>query len=667
MAIAIVVGAAAGPAAAALSETILVSPDPGQEVPLSASDGPTVLIAQDRSADLSDPFPDSNTVRLRTTDGNITFSSEGATTAQPDVIEGEWTNVSQINATSNSLKIDPGDKQSVIVEGDVDSINVSEVSVSSLDDGEADLIYSGTGGSANITVGGLGNGQKLVAVDLADGSILASATSNRNGFAEFSGLPLSTHKVDLRIQQDPPYVQSQRPSGGEYVTNRNVTLNAVVEDPAGGDLNVKVYHRNASESSFTLAKTTTVSSGTNVTADVDAAPGDGLWYVALESQHDGETADSRTYRFRAPGRIKVVNGSNGALLNTTEVEYSITATEEDYQRLGNTTTGYIDLKGVPETQLRVEIRAQDFENRTLVIDDPSSSPSALMEPSPGSGLSGEKETYTQFFALDDRTGNYPAANTVLVISQYLNGSWTEIASEEFGSQNLIKQSLSDGNDYRLRIRNGEGNIRELSIFEGDTTLENETVTLTVETVEPGDGSFGDLGYAWDASFRDEEGQSPFIRYQLDTRNETSVDNLRVVIYEQGNETNEIYNNSFGLANSVQITQPLTDDQSNKTWIVAWSGDVEDDPVQGSRVVGSFTRPSLPIDDFWLSAGSFVLLVSIGGLFGGIRAEIGAVVVALLGSILWFIGALPGAVAGGAVVAAMAVAIFFKVRVSRGPA
>jgi hypothetical protein len=322
---------------------------------------------------------------------------------------------------------------------------------------------------------------------------------------------------------------------------------------------------------------------------------------------------------------------------------------------------------VPETQLRVEIRAQDFENRTLVIDDPSSSPSALMEPSPGSGLSGEKETYTQFFALDDRTGNYPAANTVLVISQYLNGSWTEIASEEFGSQNLIKQSLSDGNDYRLRIRNGEGNIRELSIFEGDTTLENETVTLTVETVEPGDGSFGDLGYAWDASFRDEEGQSPFIRYQLDTRNETSVDNLRVVIYEQGNETNEIYNNSFGLANSVQITQPLTDDQSNKTWIVAWSGDVEDDPVQGSRVVGSFTRPSLPIDDFWLSAGSFVLLVSIGGLFGGIRAEIGAVVVALLGSILWFIGALPGAVAGGAVVAAMAVAIFFKVRVSRGPA
>jgi hypothetical protein len=290
-----------------------------------------------------------------------------------------------------------------------------------------------------------------------------------------------------------------------------------------------------------------------------------------------------------------------------------------------------------------------------------------MEPSPGSGLSGENETYTQFFALDDRTGNYPATNTVLVISQYLNGSWSEIASEEFGSQNLIKQSLSDGNDYRLRIRKGEGNIRELSIFEGDTTLENETVTLTVETVEPGDGSFGDLGYAWDASFSDEEGQSPFIRYQLDTRNQTSVDNLRVVIYEQGNETNEIYNNSFGLANSVQITQPLTDEQSNKTWIVAWSGDVEDDPVQGSRVVGSFTRPSLPIDDFWLSAGSFVLLVSIGGLFGGIRAEIGAVVVALLGSILWYIGALPGAVAGGAVVAAMAVAIFFKVRVSRGPA
>jgi hypothetical protein len=271
-------------------------------------------------------------------------------------------------------------------------------------------------------------------------------------------------------------------------------------------------------------------------------------------------------------------------------------------------------------------------------------------------------TFAQTFSLDDRTGNYPATDTTLVVEQYFDGEWREVASEGFGSQNLANITLRDGVDYRLSLRNDENDIRQLSIFPADIDRKNERIVLTVEQVEADTGDFGELGYSWDAIYNDPDNEQAYIRYTLDTNEQASIDNLRLVIYERGDRSNEIYNNSFGLVNSLVVTQPLTSTQKTKTWIVEWQGEIDGDDVQGSRSVGSFKTPvGVPLSDWWRQMIGVGMILVVGGLFGGRKAVQGAVVLSLLGGILWFVGFLPPATAGGAVVASLVVALIAKAR------
>jgi hypothetical protein len=52
------------------------------------------------------------------------------------------------------------------------------------------------------------------------------------------------------------------------------------------------------------------------------------------------------------------------------------------------------------------------------------------------------------------------------------------------------------------------------------------------------------------------------------------------------------------------------------------------------------------------------MLVIGGAFGALRPEIGALAAATIGGVLWFVGWMPTAVTGGVVVLAVAVAVLF---------
>lgn len=602
---------------------------------------------------------DPDEISLSTSRGAITVSGDGPAYARLTSLSGGWTNATDVDVSANSMTLSHPNGQTVTVGGDVEEFNLSEVQTTGGADGQTDFRYAGTSGTTTITIYGLSAGTPLRAVDLDTGENLDTATTTGQGTVTFE-LSNSAHRVDVRTQSDPPYVESSSPRGGEFVSNRSVTLSATVVDPDGGDVDADIEVYNQTTGTWTVVSSTTVASGTTITTDVQANPGTNIWRADLQSQEDLETRTTGNFTYRTPGMIRVYDGTTESptLLNGTTVDYRIRATDTNFERTGTASTGSIDLEGVPETQLRISLNASGFEQRILTINDPATSRDAVMAPT-------GNNTFVQAFALNDLTGNYPASDTTLVVEQYFDGQWREIASESFGSQNSAEITLSDGTDYRLSIRNDQNDIRQLSVFPARIDRSDVLITLTVEQVEDKRGDFSELGYSWDARYNDPDGEQAYIRFTLDTEAKTSVDNLRLVIYERGDRSNEIYNNSFGLVNSLVVTQPLTADQANKTWIVEWSGTVDDEAVQGSRSVGSFKTPvGVPLSDWWAQLLGVGMLLVVGGLFGGRQSSLGAVVIALLGGMLWFIGFLPGAVAGGAVVAALVVAIAAKAKTTR---
>jgi len=130
----------------------------------------------------------------------------------------------------------------------------------------------------------------------------------------------------------------------------------------------------------------------------------------------------------------------------------------------------------------------------------------------------------------------------------------------------------------------------------------------------------------------------------------------VIIWEQGDSSNEIFNTSFaGPHGQLSVTESLTSSQENKTWVVEFEAEHEDTGTIGAQqVVGkSDLSPGIPIDNKWKFRAGFALIFIVGLLTaGGINATLGSGAMAALGGLLWLAGWLPSEVGGGVVVLAL---------------
>lgn len=191
----------------------------------ASADGPTITVTENLELDDSAIFPDDGMVDLSP---NATFTSESATNATVDSIDGDWTNLTTHNV-SGGLDADPTDKQQVTVEGDdVANLSFRDVDTSS---GEVDLSYSADA-EFNLTVTNLPADQAIEAVDADTGAQITTETTDSQGTATFT-FGSGDLRIDLREDTSGgggksdtgPRVRTQQTGSGIEVTIDRVSLN----------------------------------------------------------------------------------------------------------------------------------------------------------------------------------------------------------------------------------------------------------------------------------------------------------------------------------------------------------------------------------------------------------------------------------------------------------
>jgi len=105
-----------------------------------------------------------------------------------------------------------------------------------------------------------------------------------------------------------------------------------------------------------------------------------------------------------------------------------------------------------------------------------------------------------------------------------------------------------------------------------------------------------------------------------------------------------------------VSEPISGNASERGYVVRFEGTRDGEAVSGQRIVGPRLGPGVNLDDTWRTRFGLAFMLVIGGAFGALRPEIGALAAGTIGGVLWFVGWLPAAVSGGVVVLAVAVAV-----------
>jgi hypothetical protein len=591
-----------------------------------APGGPEVILGNDQQVESGNPFLDDRTVRLQ----NVTIWSNGSTTVQVDQFEGEWTNVSQMDVTQAGLSIDPDDKQQVSVGGDADTLRFRDVSTADADDGRTDLIYGGASGSTDLTVRNVAADAKIAAVDLDTGEQLAVAQSDGNGTVTLTGLPNSEHRVDLQTKEGgDPVISNASPDGENLVRTANLTVDINDSDFPDDTVTVEFYGDGEHLNTQNVTANGTVSyEWTNVSG------GQHTWHVEATDDYGG-TEVSDDYTFGAAISLYIHNGSNvSQLVDNETVEIEMFSTSGDYRDTRTTSDGTIVFSDVPDEQIMIKLNASNFSNREMIINSPYARPSRhtiLYE-------SNDSATFEQCFSLDNRGAGFSPDQTWLIMQAYIDGQWRDTGGGYFGAANVRCLSMQDGSEYRLVVED-DSNRRSLGGYTGDRSFEDQVIALTVEGVSLTLDRGGT--YRWEVDSENNDDGTGSIVFNWVSQ-EATVEDLSVVVYEQGNRSNELDNvDVVGDVGSYSVSFEVPENQTNVTWVVEWQATVDGEEESGSDVVSidqsGTVLMDLPDEFRKVVVGGFLILV--GGIFGFVHAPFGAFIVASTSGILSILGLL----------------------------
>lgn len=502
-------------------------------------------------------------------------------------------------------------------------------------------------------------------LSVTNGTYDVSASATGHSTATFTDLTVDGQNtvLDFTLGSDLPYLTAASPRNGAYQqSSRSITLSATPATDSGDDINVTFYTWDGS--SFTQeGSQQTVANDTAATQSYSARKGLNQWKVELTANQTSRTRNSSIFQFYTPGDITIYNGSDLTQLTGHNVDVTVQSTESGYRDESTVSTGVYDLLGTPREEILVQFESTNFVTKTINIDDPAKEYFTVLYPASGSGLPNASDTYNQSFTLSDETGDFHPTETRLVILAHFNGDWRYLSAERFGGANNATMSLQDGTNYRLEAHNDDGNIRSLGEFVGDKSLSDTTVELTIDDRSIDQRDLEDTdAFRWAAWFEDDTNQ---IKFSWATKNNSTADNFRLFIYERGDRTNRSTFNFGDAVASVDHTQPLSNTEANLTWVVEWEADYNNASVGGKTVLGGRGFLGVGLSDFWKNFFAIGLIIVVAGLFGGLRAELGAIVVPLVAGILWWMQWLPGSISGGIILLALVVAIMWRAGTARG--
>jgi hypothetical protein len=616
-----------------------------------APDGPAANLTGTKQVNMTNPFPDNQTVDLRTDAGNITLSSPGRTNVTINEINGTWTNVSSLDVTGANLTINPDDKQRIVVGGDADTLRYRETM--QVGDGETDFIYGGASGTTTLKLYGLPADTYLGFYEPATGDVLAGGQTNSDGVLVVEDAPNSEHTVELvESDGDPTFDDdSAKPTGTQSGDVSELAINVTDADFPEDTVNVTFFLSGEKVGTDTLED----AGRANVTLSnsVDS----GQWYAVAEDKY-GQTTESLTYEFKGPDKVYFYNESNPSeLLDNTTIEATIYQGDNVYNRTTN--DGTFNLSGLPsDEELVMVAEADGYYTRHIIIDSIAEQQDVYLLPDTN------VSSVEVRFKIEDKTGAFDAETTDVIVKKPItrNGDTTyeTVAADQAGVAGFTTY-LEEDVRYRLVVRNDDGDSRVLGTY---TASVSETVTLTIGQLEFGAGG-GDDAYQWDAA-HENKSTGEAVKFEFnDPVNESKDLDLR--IYERGNESNVIHDGNYdGPFGELAVTETVPSEFQGATWVVEWSAQYQDERITGKAVVGPNAGDfGMPLDSTWKHVASVGIIIVAAGFFGGVQSTLGVGAIAVLGGFFWWIRWLPEGIGAGAVVLALAVAAFAAARTGGG--
>lgn len=627
---------------------------PVDDVTLHAPDGPAATFDEPADANLTAPFPDANTVEYRSSVGNITLSSVGRTNVTVSNVNGTWTNLTAIDATDSSLTANPGDKSALAADGNVTAVAFRDVGLES--DG-AEIVYSASG-SGTITATGLAANQVWAAVSLS-GTVVDSGSSSGSGEASIS-VSSATDEHLILFAYHAPEVNLVSPPDGEQLTSSSLTLEAQVNDSdlptaQGDEVTADIQVKSPSSSSFSTVGTDTLTSNGTVSTTYDASTGGTYtWRVQVTDSYGGSST-SATRNFTTPSQIPIRNVTSPYnLINDSATAEIIIAGSNQTVAKRTVTDGTISLDGLDLTESYVvSVSTENYYSRAIYLDDIYDQATVFM-------LNKSAQSTVNDFVLTDNTGQYND-RPKLIIQKIINHTelpdsetgweWKAVAGDRLGADARLQATLEQGDRYRLLVKNVDGDVRALGEYVAKT---DEAVPLTIGTITwP---TSDDTIYAVGARELNVSGSNYARFLYTDSENETS--RVDLVIHAQDNHSRVLFSGGVdGPIGNYSETVALPSNTS-VTWVANWTTTRNGQSYSGIIPIGDVRQAGeIPIEDRWMAPGIYLALIGIMSATPKASARTGAVVVASLGILIWWLGWAP--LTGPAVGIAGAIAIIGK--------
>ena len=473
----------------------------------------------------------------------------------------------------------------------------------------------------------------------------------------------------------------QPPDGSNVSPTDNVDL--AVDVRVDNNATVEFYDAETGDpSNDPLIGSQSVSSGTTTASArwySDERSANEEWYAVLKDS-TGTRDRAGTFAFGAGGQVVARDADTGQIIDDRTVRFDATypGGSETFDR----SPGTLDLsKSSAEEgdRIRIEVRAQNYYPTTVEVPNKqadadiylergtnySSSPSSD-DPDNTASVEDDPERYLSRFELQDRTGRYPPPNTTLALRIDVDGDGQTdlVHRSSFGAANRVGARVKQDRQYQLVIENDDGDERRLGAW---TALGDQLVELQVRAFDfdiPEQGG----GYVSQASVEDvdDENETELLRWQFSDPDE-ATSRLEVAIYEQDNRSNGLLNRTYTDLGNASYTERLTGNQTGKAWVIELNGTRNGERFTSRQVVGETDlAPGIPLDPFYQEMFAVLFLLVLAGVFGGVRAEAGAIIVPMTAGVLFWMGWLPGVVTAGAIAVALFVAVLYRIRATPQP-
>lgn len=383
----------------------------------------------------------------------------------------------------------------------------------------------------------------------------------------------------------------------------------------------------------------TISSNQTVTYTPDKlTSGDHTWSAELRDEY-GNIVAADEYILTVPGQIYIRDAKNATnLINTTN--YNLTSADVSVEFYHNDEVihrtvkdGVIDLTGLPAYDFVIDVDAENWSNRRIYLESIFNQNNIFL-------LQKNNTIVEPEFVKSDYTGNYPDEPSILLVEKSITFNneteWRLIEGDYFGASGSYPAKLEKDKRHRLIIQNTDtGDTRILGTYIPQLS---RTVELEIGGIEV--GLEDDEAYEWELT-RDNETQDIILEYVDDGGATTNLD---IFIYEQNNSSNILVNTTHtDTIGEYKLTEPLNDTQMNKTWVAELeitrdSETFTEKSTNTPQIDG--LNPFSEMGDTWKQVLVLGLLLMLAGLFSEVHSSIGAIVLALVGTVFWWLNWLP---------------------------